>query len=357
MSRLLLVIYPKTCSTKIAIFDNRKQTFLMNIKHSPEAFSNSKSFSDQYEYRKNAILDELRKSNIDSHLIKIIIGRGGLLKPMEGGVYKVSNTMLNDTLNPMVDHESNLGGMLAYGIAQETGQDIPSIIVDPACVDEMEEVFKISGFPEIPRRSILHTLNQRTIARNFAREIGKNYEEINVIVANISQGISVGAHKQGKIIDVNNGLVGEGPMSTERSGGVPLGRLVEMCFSGKYTKQQIKCKLKGDGGAFAYIGSRNYIEIEKKIEDGDAYAALIFSAIAVQVAKEIAGLTASLKGQVDGILITGELAHSNLLVTQITEMVSHLGTVRNYPGEEEMEALAMHGYMVLDGEIEMKEYI
>lgn len=357
MSRLLLVIYPKASSTKIAVFDNRKQTFLVNLKHQSEDISDSKSFSDQYEFRKNAILDELKRSEIDISSFKIIIGRGGLLKPMEGGVYKVNETMLKDTLNPMVEHESNLGGMLAFGIAKEIDLNIPSIIVDPACVDEMEEVYKISGFPEVPRRSILHTLNQRTIARNFAREVGKNYEDINVIVANISQGISVGAHKKGKIIDVNNGLIGDGPMSTERSGSVPASGLVDLCFSGKYTKQQIKCKLKGEGGTFAYLGSRNYIEIEKKIEEGDSYAALIFSAIAAQTAKEIGGLTTSLKGELDGILITGELAHSDLLVTQLTEMIRHLGTVRVYPGEEEMEALAMHGYMVLDNEIEMKEYV
>lgn len=357
MSRSLLVIYPKAFSTKISVFENRKQTLLVNIKHQQEEISEFQKVSDQYELRKNDILEELKRSDIDTSSLKIIIGRGGLLKPMEGGVYKVNELMLKDTLDPMVEHESNLGGMLAYGIAKETGNEIPSIIVDPACVDEMDEVYKISGFPEVPRRSILHTLNQRTIARNYAREIGKNYEDINVIVANISQGISVGAHKKGKIIDVNNGLIGDGPMSTERSGSVPASGLVDLCFSGKYTKQQIKCKLKGEGGAYAYLGSRNYIEIEKKIEDGDAYAALIYSAIAAQVAKEIGGLTTSLKGEIDGILITGELAHSNLLVTQITEKINHLGTVRNYPGEEEMEALAMHGYMVLDNEIEVKEYI
>lgn len=357
MSRLLLVIYPKANSTKISVFENRKQTFLVNIKHQPEEISNSKKFSDQYEFRKNAILDELKKSNIDIHAIKIIVGRGGLFKPMEGGVYKVNEKMLNDSLNPMIEHESNLGGMIAFGLAKELGLDVPSIIVDPACVDEMEEVYKVSGFPEIPRRSILHTLNQRTIARNFARELGKNYEDINVIVANISQGISVGAHKKGKIIDVNNGLIGDGPMSTERSGSVPAAGLVELCFSGKYSKEQILRKLKGDGGVFAYLGLRDCVEIEKKIEDGDKYAELIFSAIATQTAKEIGGLTTSLKGQIDGILITGELAHSNFLVSLITEMVSHLGLVRIYPGEEEMEALAMHGYMVLDDEIEVKEYL
>lgn len=357
MSRLILVIYPKAASTKISVFENRKQTFLVNIKHPQEDFANSKKFSDQYDFRKNAILNELKKSNIDIQKVNIIIGRGGLLKPMEGGVYRVNDTMLNDIFNPMVEHESNLGGMIAYGITKEMGLDIPSIIVDPACVDEMEEVYKISGFPEIPRRSILHTLNQRTIARNFAREIGMKYEEINVIVANISQGISVGAHKKGKIIDVNNGLIGDGPMSTERSGSVPASGLVDLCFSGKYSREQIMDKLKGEGGVFAYIGSKNQIEIEKKIEEGDTYAALIYSAIATQTAKEIAGLTTSLKGVLDGILITGELAHSYLLVTQITEKINHLGKVRVYPGEEEMEALAMHGYMVLDGEIEMKEYI
>jgi len=220
----------------------------------------------------------------------------------------------------------------------------------------MDDISKISGFPEIPRRSVMHTLNQRTVARRFAREIGKNYEDINVIVAHFGDGISVGAHKKGKIIDVNNGLIGDGPMSTERSGSVPAGDLVELCFSGKYTKEEIFSKLKGKGGVFAYLGIKDIHEIEKKIGQGDKNAELIFSAVAYQTAKEIGGLSTTLLGEIDGILLTGELAYSGFLMNAITAHIKHLGMVRIYPGEDEMESLAMHGYMVLDGEIEAQDY-
>jgi len=356
MDELILIIYPRAKSTKIAVYDNRKQMFLTNIKHPQDVLLKFKKFADQFEYRKEVISAELKKAGIDLKKICIVVGRGGLFKPISGGVYKVNDAMIQDTNKPMGDHESNLGGILAYELAKEAGKDINSIIVDPACVDEMEDISKLSGMPEIPRKSILHTLNQKTVARRFSREIGKNYEDINIIIAHIGNGTSVGAHRKGKIIDVNNGLIGDGPMSAERSGSVPSGDLVEMCFSGKYSKEEIIDKLKNNGGLLGYLGTADIHEIEKRIEKGDKKAELVFSAIAYQTAKEIGGLSTVLKGEIDGILLTGDLSHSNFLINAITDRIKHLGVVRVYPGEDEMEALAMYGYMVLDKEIEAKEY-
>jgi len=356
MDKLILVIYPRHISTKIAIYDNRKQIFLTNIKHPSEILAKFDKIADQSGFRKKSIIEELNKTGIDIKKINVVVGRGGLLKPIAGGVYKVNEAMILDTHHPMGEHESNIGGLIAYEIAKESHNDTFAIIVDPACVDEMEDISKISGMPEIPRKSMMHTLNQRTVARKFAREIGKNYTDINVIVAHISRGTSVGAHRKGEIIDVNNGLIGDGPMSAERSGSVPAGDLVELCFSGKFSKNEIINKLKHKGGLVAYLGTNDYHEIEKKIEQGDKYAELVFSAVAYQTAKEIGGLSTVLKGEIDGILLTGELAYSNFLINAITESIKHLGLVRVYPGEDEMDALAMHGYMVLDGEIEVKKY-
>jgi butyrate kinase len=356
MDELVLVIYPRSHSTNIAVYNNRKQIFLTNIKHPQEALDTFKKVIDQFDYRKQMISDELKNAEIDIRNIKIIVGRGGLLKPVQGGVYKVNEAMIRDTKKPMAEHEANLGSILGYELAKETNKNSIAIIVEPACVDEMEEISKISGIPEITRRSILYTLNQKIVARKFAREIGKIYDEINVIVAHLGKGISVGAHRKGRIIDVNNGLIGDGPMSAERSGSVPSGDLVELCFSGKFSKEEIIDKLKGKGGMFAYLGNMDFREVEKKIEKGDKYAELIFSTIAYQTAKEIGGLSTVLKGEIDGILLTGELSYSDFLTNKITDSVKHLGTVRAYPGEDEMDALAMYGYMVLDKEIEAKEY-
>lgn len=356
MDQLILVINPTSNSTQIAIYNYRKQIFLTNIKHSPAELKAAKKIIDQFEFRKKAVLSELGKSGIDIHDIQIVVGRGGILKPMSGGVYFVNEAMIKDIRHPMGEHESNLGGILAYEVAKKIGKKIPSIIIDPISVDEMDEIAKISGMPEIQRKSILHTLNQRIIARNFVREIGHTYEEVNLIVAHIGRGISVGAHQKGKIIDVNNGLIGDGPMTTERSGTVPGGELVDLCFSGKYTKEQIIKKMKGEGGVYAYIGKNNFYEIEKLIEKGDKKVALVFSAVAYQTAKEIGALSTVLKGEIDGILITGDLAYSKFIIDELTSRIRHLGLIRIYPGEDDIDAYAMYGYMVLAGEIEAKEY-
>ncbi len=357
MGKIILVINPGSTSTKIAVFDGRKGIFLVNIVHPQQMLASFNRIVDQYDYRKDTIKTELTKAGIDLKKIKIIVGRGGLLKPIPGGVYGVNEAMLRDIHNPMGEHESNLGGLIAYELAKEIGPNIKAIIVDPTCVDEMEEIARISGMPELPRRSLLHTLNQRAVARRYAKEINRRYEDLSLIVVHMGGGISVGAHYKGRIIDVNNGLNGDGPMSPERSGGVPAGQLVEMCFSKKYSYVEIMRKLKGKGGFVAYLGTNDALEIEKRIEQGDEYAKLVYTALTYQVAKEIGALSTVLKGEVDGILLTGGLAYGNFIVDEITERVKHLGTVKTYPGGSEMDALAMNGFMVLTNEIEVKEYV
>ncbi len=357
MNQLILAINPGSTSTKIAVYDNRKQIFLTNIKHAQETIHQFEKIPDQFEFRKNTITEELTKNDIDIKKINIVVGRGGLLKPIAGGVYKVNEKMIYDIHHPMGEHESNLGGLIAFEIAKEIGNNVIAIIVDPTCVDELDEIARISGMPELPRKSFLHTLNQRAVARTFARDSGTHYEEINVIVAHMGGGISVGAHQKGRIIDVNNGLNGDGPMSPERSGGLPVGQLVELCFSEKFTKAEILKKIKGKGGLSAYLGTSDAIDIEKRIEDGDQFAKLIYNAMSYQVAKEIGALSTVLKGEVDGILLTGGIAYGAMIVDDITERVKHIGPVRIYPGEGEMEALALNGFLVLSGEVEVKEYV
>lgn len=357
MGNIILAINPGSTSTKIAVYYDYKNVLLTNVKHEQSMLAQFKCIADQFDYRKNMIKDVLKKACIELHKINIVVGRGGLLKPIQGGVYKVNEIMLNDIRNPMGEHESNLGGLIAYEIAKEIGPDILAIIVDPTCVDEMEDIARISGMPELPRRSFLHALNQKAIARKYAKELNKTYEEVNVIVAHMGGGISVGAHHKGRVIDVNNGLNGDGPMSPERSGGIPAGQLVELCFFGKFSKAEINKKIKGQGGLSAYLGTNDAVEIEKRIKEGDEQAKLIYKAMSYQVAKEIGALSTVLKGDIDGILLTGGLAYGQMVTDEITERVNHLAPVKVYPGEGEMEALAFNAHLVLNNEINVKDYV
>ena len=357
MDRFILVINPGSTSTKIAVYNNRKNFFLITVRHDKGELSKFSRIYDQYEFRKNAIKETLEKADIDLKKMDIIVGRGGLFKPIDGGVYKVNEAMLRDVQKPLGEHESNLGGVIAYELAKEIGHKTQAIIVDPTCVDEMDDIARISGMPELPRRSLLHTLNQRAVARRFAKEINKNYDDINVIVAHMGRGISIGAHCKGRIIDVNNGLNGDGPFSPERSGGLPVGQLIDLCYSGQYTRDEIMKKIQGNGGLYAYLGTNDAIEIEESIEKGDDNARLVYNAMCYQVAKEIGALGTVLYGEVDGILLTGGLAYGKMIVDNITERVSHIAPVKTYPGEGEMDSLALNGFLVLTNEIEVKEYV
>ncbi len=356
MQQLILCLKTASKTTRLSVHSNREQIFMNTVRHSSEELSQFNFPREQYDLRKKAVLDELKKANIYLNEIGIIVCKGGVIKPMPGGIYRVNDAMLEDILHPMAEHESNLAALIAEDIAKQSTQDIQAVIADPACVDEMDELAKLSGLPEITRRSLMHTLSQRTAAKNYAKSIGKSYDSANVIVAHLGSGISVGAHCNGKIIDVNNGLNGDGPMSPARTGSLPVGQLIDLCYSGKYTKEEMMLKIYRDGGMKAYLGTSDAIAVEKRVLAGDKEAILIFNAIAYQVAKEIGSLTTVLAGEVDGIVITGGLAHSQFIINEIIKRVKHLGNVTTYPGENEMSALAANGFMVLSGEIIVKEY-
>jgi butyrate kinase len=301
------------------------------------------------------ILDTLNEQGINLTKLNAVVGRGGLLKPIQGGTYAVDDNMLADLkVGVLGEHASNLGGILAFEIASKL--NIPSFIVDPVVVDEMQDVARVSGMPELDRKSIFHALNQKAVARRAAAEAGKKYEEMNFVVAHLGGGISVGAHRKGAVVDVNNALDGEGPFSPERSGGLPVGDLAKLCFSGKYTLDEIKKMIKGKGGLVAYLGTNDGREVVKMIESGDKNAELVYKAMAYQVAKEIGSCAAVLKGDIDGIILTGGLAYDKMLVKWISDSVEFISKVIVYPGEDEMTALAEGGLRVLMGEEEAKRY-
>lgn len=352
----ILVINPGSTSTKIAVFENTKSIFLKTLRHSSEEINNFEKVTDQFQFRKNIIIKELKDADIDINSIKIIVGRGGLVRPIESGIYQVNENLKKDLiLCKLGEHASNLGGLIADDIASEIS-DAKAYIADPVVVDEMQDVARITGHPKFSRLSIFHALNQKAIGRIYAKSIDRKYEDLNLIIAHLGGGSSVGAHLKGRVIDVNNALDGEGPFSPERAGGLPVGDVVKMCFSGDYTLKEIKKMLKGEGGLVAYLNTNDAYEVEMNAKDGDKKAKLIQDAMSYQVGKEIGALSAVLKGKVDAILLTGGVAHNPFLVDYIKEMVSFIAPVIVYPGEDEMKALAMNGYLVAIGEIQAKEY-
>jgi len=351
----ILAINPGSTSTKIALFHNEKEIFQETIRHSPEELKPYPKIIDQYIFRKETILKILDKKEINIRKLNAVVGRGGLLKPISGGTYIVNEKMVNDLKQGLYgEHASNLGGLLAFEISRNL--DIPAFIVDPVVVDEMEPIAKISGTPEIERKSIFHALNQKAMARRAAGDLGKKYEEINVVVVHLGGGISVGAHKKGKVIDVNNALDGDGPFSPERSGGLPFGALMKMCYNGKYSYDELRRKLIGRGGLVAYLGTNDGREVKKRIDAGDEQAKLIYKAMAYQVGKEIGSQCAVLKGDIDAIVLTGGLAYDNMFIDWIKEMVSFMAPVMVYPGEDELLALAHGALRVIIGGEKAKTY-
>jgi len=352
----ILAINPGSTSTKIAVFDGKEQVFVKNIKHSTEELSGFEKITDQTDFRKNVILKELEENRIPLESIEIVIGRGGLIKPIPSGIYKVNDLMKEHLhMGYSGEHASNLGGLIADHIAQTIGLSA-SYIADPVVVDELQEVARISGHPLFERVSIFHALNQKAVARGYAQEIGTEYTALNLIVAHMGGGISVGAHEKGRVIDVNQALDGEGPFSPERSGTVPTGQLVNICFSGKYSKDEVKKMLVGKGGYVGYFGVNDAYQIEKDAQAGDEKAKLIENAMAYQIAKAIGEAAVVLKGKVDAILLTGGLAYGKPITDEITRYVSWIAPVKIYPGEDEMRALAFNAYLILTGEADTKNY-
>ncbi len=350
----ILVINPGATSTKFAVYDGEIVVFKKTIEHSAADTNLFVKVIDQYEYRLRLILQQLVLENIELSTLKAIVARGGILKPLRGGTYKVSQTMVNDLREAARgEHASNLGAVMAYGLAETLR--IPSYIVDPVSVDEMEPVARISGLPDLPRISLLHALNTKAVARKVAKQLGKNYEDMNVIVAHLGTGISVTPHLKGRMIDVNNAKE-EGPLSPDRCGGLPVGQFLRLAFSGKYTFEELKEILNCKGGIYAYLGTADIRQAFAMADGGDEQARLVLEAFSYQVAKEIGGMATVLSGDVERIILTGGIAYSERIVNEITKRVQFIAPVVTVPGEEELEALAFGALRVLRGQEDVQIY-
>lgn len=351
----ILVINPGSTSTKIAVFENDTSLVTKEIRHSHEDLQRYDKIIDQFEFRRAIIMKALEEELCCGKSLNAVVARGGNMRPVTGGTYRVNHEMVEDLrAGVMGQHASNLGGILGMSVAEDLGVD--AYVVDPVIVDEFGPLARISGSPLIARKSKDHPLNQKAVARKVAAQIGGRYDEFNFIVAHMGGGISVGAHKKGKIVDVNNSLDGDGPMSPERSGGLPFGALIDLCFSGKYTRESLRKQLIGGGGLAAYLGTSDALEVERRIKSGDERAKLIYDAMAYQIAKEIGACATVLKGDVDAVIFTGGLARSKNLVDIIEERVRFIAPVYRCPGEEEMQALAEGVLRVFRGEEQLHEY-
>jgi len=352
----ILAINPGSTSTKVAVFRNTKPQFLKSIRHDINELKRFNRVADQFGFRKDIILKELEKEDILLDEITAVIGRGGITKPIASGVYAINDALIDDLRSARYgEHASNLGALIARDIASSL-PDARSFIANPTTVDEMQDVARISGHPLFDRVSIFHALNHKMIAQNHAKLVGKAYEELNLVVAHMGGGISVGAHQKGLVVDVNQALDGEGPFGPERSGTLPAGALARLCYSGQYSLDEVQKIITGQGGYVAYLGSNDAYTIGVMAEQGDPEARLIQDALAYQVAKEIGAMSTVMKGQVDAILLTGGVAYNQAVVDYIKTMVAHIARVVVYPGEDEMKALADNALAVLLGEVECKEY-
>ena len=351
----VLAINPGSTSTKIAVYEDDKAIFKDTLRHSAEELAPFKRITDQFDFRKEVIEKCLAKAGIDIKSLDAIIGRGGLFKPIPSGTYAVNQAML-DYIKAGTggDHASNLGCLIADDIARDAG--VRAYIVDPVVVDELGPLARYSGLPEIPRVSIFHALNQKAVARRAARDLGKKYQELNLIVVHLGGGISVGIHEKGKVVDVNNALNGDGPFAPERAGGLPTGDLVKMCFSGKYTQAEMMKLLAGKGGCVSHLGTNDGREMEEKVKAGDEKTTLIVQAMAYQVSKTIGEMATVVCGRVDAIVLTGSFAYFPEFIEWIKERVGWIAKVMVYPGEDEMTALAEAGIRVLKGEEPVREY-
>ena len=355
----ILTINPGSTSTVVAIFKNEELEIQSNISHSAKELSPFDKISDQFKFRTRFVLSFLQKNNIDLNDLDAIVGRGGEIKPINGGTYKINEQMLEDLKErPRVEHASNLGAIIAYELARKINK--PSFIVDGISVDEFQPLSRISGMPEIEKESLTHALSLKAAARRAAKELNREYQELNLIVVHLGGGISVSAHYKGKLIDSNCATT-DGPFSPERTGSLPVRQLVKICYSGKYSEKEMLKKINGQGGLVAYLGTNSTLEVENRIKNGDKNAELIYKAMAYQIAKEIGGKATVLRGSVDAIVLTGNLlrgkgALRNTFVDWIKESVQFIAPLIIYPGSDELKAMAQGAIRVLQGKEKAKEY-
>ena len=346
----VLAINPGSTSTKLALYLNQQPLWVKNLRHSDAEMApfRNRPILDQQEFRSLQIETELKKAGMGLAELNAVVGRGGLLPPLASGTYEVNSEMLDELrLAKRGEHASNLGAYLAHSLATKAG--VPAYIVDPVSVDEWPEIARLSGTAMLERQSLSHALNSKAVAKRYAREQGKPYQALRLIVAHLGSGISVSAHENGRMVDATNSRE-EGAFSTERAGGVPAMQLLDLCFAGKYNRKQIDALLCRDGGLQSYLGTKDLSEVERRIDSGDAHAATVFNAMAYQIAKEIGGMAAALCGRVDAILFTGGMAHSEKLVATLKGYVHWIAPIVLYPGEDELQALAEGALRVLRGE-------
>jgi len=353
----VLAINPGSTSTKIAVFDNDDKLFATTLRHAVAEIAKFDNIIDQYDFRKDLVIASLKEHEVEPSTLSAVVGRGGLVKALASGTYRINEKMLQDLKNPDLwgrIHASNLGAFIASSIAEDL--KIPSYIVDPVTVDEFDDIARISGCPQIQRKSLFHALNIRFCGIKVSEKIGKKYQDSNLIAVHMGGGISIAAIKQGKVVDVNNAVLGMGPFSPQRAGALPIGDLLEMAFSGEYTHKEMKIMFSKNGGLISYLGTDNGQEIEQKIKNGDKKAELILDAMCYQIAKEVGACATVLNGEIDGIFLTGGLAYNQFVIEHVMPRISFLAPVHIIPGELEMEALCQGGIRVLKGLESAKKY-
>lgn len=354
----ILVIYPEVDITKIAVYRNISLIFLKSIRHKPEALSGFAHVIEELDYRTGLILEELKNNQIDFNDIAIVMARGGLIKPLKSGVYQVNEAMKRDLrVGIMGMHATNLGGLIADKIASLI-PNAKAYLADPVVVDEMEPIAKVSGLPQIERNSVFHALNHFNISREYAKSINRNYKELKMVIAYIGNGgVSVGAHRNGQVVDVNQAFDGDGPFSMTRTGSLPVGQLIDLCYSGKYTREEMRKLITEQGGIKAYLGTKSLSEVTAMVDEGDEQATFILDAMAYQIAKEIGSMAAVLEFDVDAILIMGSILNNKFFSDKLISRIKKIAPVSVFPVVNDLDSLAMNGMMILRGEAEIIEYV
>ncbi len=355
MQPLILAINPGSTSTKIGVFAGRDAAFAVTIAHPSDELAACGRVADQYPLRRDAVLSQLAAHEVAVGSLTAAVGRGGMLRPVASGTYLVNARMLAELQAPAPrEHPSNLGALVAHEIASLAG--VAAYIVDPVCVDEFEPLARIAGLPEIERRSLLHALNLKAMARRAAADLGRPYEELDLVVVHMGGGISVSPHHHGRMVDVNQALDGTGPFAPDRAGGLPVGDVLRLAYSGRYTYDELFHRVTSRGGLVAHLGTNDAVEVERRIAAGDAHARLIYEAMAYQIAKEIGGMATVLAGHVDAIVLTGGLAHSSMLCGWLRERVGWIAPILVYPGQDELKAMVEGVLRVLEGREQALEY-
>jgi len=355
-AKKILIIHPETHETRVAVYLSTDLVFLKTIKHPEKEINGFEKINDQKDWRRDQVWNELKENGINIDLIEIIMAMSGLVKPMKSGIYEVNERMLEDLDKGILGkHSVNLGGLIAADIAKTLGKK--AYVADPVVTDEMEDLARVTGHPMFKRKSIFHALSHKFVARKYARSVHKQYEELNLIVAHIgSEGISVGAHKKGRVVDVNNVLDGDGPFSIVRSGNLPVGDLIRACYSGEYTEKEMLDMMTNKSGYAAYLGTSDINEIDRRIHEGDETANYISRALAYQVSKEIGAMCTVLEGEVDAVLLSGNIFNSESFIKNVTRRVEKIADVMLYPSVNNFESLMMSGISILNGEAEILEY-